>query len=101
MGRRRVRGLGCLGCLPFGGLLVMLLPLIAIGAVIYFLVNRKAPQPPPQPYFPPSIPPGQPPYPNPAPPTEPGAVPSGQGFCSRCGATLTGGRFCASCGAPS
>jgi hypothetical protein len=41
--RPRIRGLGCLGCLPFGGLIFMLLPLILIGALVYFLVNRQKP----------------------------------------------------------
>jgi hypothetical protein len=40
---RRMRGFGCLGCLPFGGLFGLLLPVLIIGAFIYFLVNRQRP----------------------------------------------------------
>lgn len=84
---RRMRGLGCLGCLPFGGLLIGLLPLIVIGGIIYFIVNRPktGPQPPP-PYTPP--------------PAHPPATPTaGGGFCSQCGAaTSPGTRFCPGCG---
>ena len=79
MRRRRFRGFGCLGCLPFGGIVVAFLPLILIAAVIYFLVNRQRTNPPPQ------QPPPQPPHLPPA--TPPAPTPPGQGeiFCSRCG----------------
>ena len=82
--RRRVPGCGCFGCLPLAGLL----PLIVIGAIIYFLVNRKQGPPPPPPYVPPSVPPPNPP------------VTGGSGYCNQCGAQLTGGKFCPGCGAP-
>jgi zinc-ribbon domain len=76
---RRLRGFGCLGCLPFGGLIGLLLPLIVIGAVIYFLMNRQKANP---------APPGYPPPTN----------PSG-GFCPHCGKpTVAGSRFCLGCG---
>ena len=78
MGLRRLRGFGCLGCLPFGGLFALFLPLILIGALIYFLVNR--------------------PKGNTAPPTTPPPSPSG-GFCPHCGKPVaSGSRFCAACG---
>ncbi len=74
-----MRGFGCLGCLPFGGLIGALLPLLVIGAVIYFLVNRQKTT---------AVQPG-----TPAPPT-----PSG-GFCPHCGQPLNpSSRFCAGCG---
>jgi len=83
---RRMRGLGCLGCLPLGGLL----PLIIIAAIIYWLVNRRAPSGPAQ-Y------PQQPPQPTP--PLQPPAAPGG-GFCSHCGKSITPGeKFCRGCGA--
>ncbi len=77
---RRMRGFGCLGCLPFGGLITLLLPFLVIGAIIYFLVNRQKPNPSPGNYTPP--------------------VPGG-GFCPGCGKPIaTGTRFCAGCGKP-
>ena len=77
---RRLRGLGCLGCLPFGGLLLVVIPLVAIGAVIYFLVNRQNAATPAQ-YT----------------PTTP---PAGGGFCPQCGKPMSPGTaFCANCGA--
>ena len=80
MRMRRMRGLGCLGCLPFGGLITLLLPVILIGALIYYLVNRQKPNPAPGAYTPP--------------------VPGG-GFCSSCGKPIVAGsRFCAGCGQP-
>ena len=76
---RRSRGLGCLGCLPLGGLIVTLIPLIAIGAVIYWLVSRQQAATPP----PAAPPPGAP----------------GSYFCSHCGNPMNAGeKFCASCG---
>ena len=76
---RRLRGFGCLGCLPFGGLFGMLLPLILVGAVIYFLVNRQRVNPAQPPYSPPPGPAG--------------------GFCPNCGQAIpAGSRFCAGCG---
>ena len=80
MRTRRMRGLGCLGCLPVGGLITLLLPIILIGALIYYLVNRQKTNPSPGPYTPPS---------------------PGGGFCSRCGKPVAAGtRFCANCGHP-
>jgi hypothetical protein len=79
MGLRRLRGVGCLGCLPFGGLLGLFFPLILIGALIYFLVNRQKAVPGP---------------PDNAPPQG-----SAAGFCPQCGKPVpAGARFCAACG---
>jgi hypothetical protein len=79
MGLRRLRGFGCIGCLPFGGLFGLFLPLILIGALIYFLVNRQKANP---------APPGHPPSPN----------PSGV-FCPHCGKPIaSGSHICAGCG---
>jgi hypothetical protein len=76
---RRLRGLGCLGCLPFGGLTILLLPLILIGALIYFLVNRQKTSPASSNYPPSTVP--------------------MDGFCTYCGKPFVSGtRFCASCG---
>jgi len=73
----RWRGLGCLGCLPFGGLIGLFLPVIVIAAVIYFLMNRQK---------------GNAPVAGP-PPDAPG------GFCPDCGKPVaSGARFCAGCG---
>ena len=75
---RRLHGFGCLGCLPFGGLFSLFLPLIVIGALIYYLVGRQKAAPAPPGYQPPN--------------------PSG-GFCPHCGkAIVAGSRFCAGCG---
>lgn len=72
--RLRRSRIGCFGCLPFGGLLFAMLPLIAIGAVIWFLVNRQRP----------------------APPQVPAAA---AGFCPHCGQPAAAGeRFCTQCG---
>ena len=85
---RRSRGLGCLGCLPLGGLIVTLIPLILIGAVIYWLVNRQKTSAP-QSTAPPAAPPPA------APP--PGAT--GSCFCFHCGKPMNPGeKFCANCG---
>jgi len=76
----RMRGFGCLGCLPFGGLFGLFLPLILIAAVIYFLVNRQKTGPEPT-----ALPP----------PESPG------GFCPHCGKPIApGAHFCAECGRP-
>jgi hypothetical protein len=65
--------------LPFGGLLGLLLPVILIGALIYFLINRQKAAP---------APPGNPPPPGPR-----------GGFCPHCGKAIdAGARFCAGCG---
>lgn len=81
MGLRRLRGFGCLGCLPFGGLFGLFLPLILIGALVYFLMNRQKADPPP---------PNQLPSPNPP-----------EGFCAHCGKPISSGsHFCAGCGHP-
>jgi len=65
--------------LPFGELLGLFLPLILIGALIYFLMNRPKTD---------SSPPDRLPSPK----------PSG-GFCPDCGTPIAGGsRFCAGCG---
>ena len=75
----RSRGFGCLGCLPLGGLIVTLIPLILIGAVIYWLVSRQKTAAPP--------------------PAAPLAGPPGSYFCSRCGNPMNAGeKFCAGCG---
>ncbi len=75
MYRFRPRGIGCFGCLPFGGLLIGLLPLIAIGFLIYWLVNRQNQAAPPP------------------------AKPAGSFFCSHCGKPMQAGeKFCANCG---
>ena len=75
MYRFRPRGIGCFGCLPFGGLLIGLLPLIAIGFLVYWLVNRQSPAAPPP------------------------AKPAGGFFCSHCGKPMQAGeKFCANCG---
>jgi len=75
---RTWRGVGCLGCLPFGGLAGLFLPLILIAALVYFLVNRGKVNPTPSRDMPPN-PPG--------------------GFCPHCGKPVgTGARFCAACG---
>ena len=80
MRRRRPRGIGCLGCLPFGGLLFTLIPLIAIGVLVYWLVNRQKPS-----------------APQVAPP--PPGTPAGGVFCSGCGKPMGAAeKFCASCG---
>jgi hypothetical protein len=86
---RRSRGLGCLGCLPLGGLIVTLIPLILIGAVIYWLVSRQktsaSSNTAPFAATPPAAPP---------PPGAPGG-----GFCSHCGKPMNPGeKFCANCG---
>ena len=96
--RSGFRGVGCLGCLPLGGLIMLLMPLILIGALIYWLVNRQRmgqgqqgypPQYPPQQY-----PPQQAPYQ--APPQMPRA---GGGYCPQCGHEVKPGeKFCAGCG---
>ena len=85
---RRTRGLGCLGCLPFGGLIVTLIPLILIGAVVYWLVNRQKTSAPLN-----TAPPAAPP-PAAPPPEAPGGC-----FCFHCGRPMNPGeKFCASCG---
>jgi hypothetical protein len=79
--RFRTRGLGCLGCLPFSGLLIALTPVILIGALIYFLVKRRQPA-------------GGGEYPAAPPP-----APSRSLFCTSCGSTMEpGARFCPNCG---
>jgi hypothetical protein len=84
---RRTRGLGCLGCLPFGGLIVTLIPLILIGAVVYWLVNRQKASATPN-TAPPAVPPPA------APPGAPGGC-----FCFHCGKPMNPGEnFCANCG---
>jgi len=61
--------------------MVTLLPLIAIGVLIYWLVNRQNTAAPP-----PAAPP-------------PGTPPAGGGFCSGCGKPMNPGeKFCAGCG---
>jgi hypothetical protein len=80
----RSRGFGCLGCLPFGGLMVTLIPLILIGAVVYWLVNRQKT----------CAPPNTAPPPAPPPPGAPGSY-----FCAHCGKPMNlGEKFCAGCG---
>jgi hypothetical protein len=65
--------LGALVCLPFGGLFTLLLPLILIGAVVYFLVNRQQS--------------------GLAPPVRAG------GYCPQCEKPVNAGdRFCVGCG---
>ena len=77
--RPRVRGLGCLGCLPLGGLFALLLPVIVIGLVIYWLVSRRQPGT----RFPSQ----------PAPPSSSGY------FCSHCGKPVQAAeKFCPHCG---
>jgi hypothetical protein len=99
-----MRGLGCLGCFPFGGILFMMLPLIAIAALIYFLVNRQQRSGPPNQPYPPQPYPPQPNYPpQPQPPVQPpqANIAGGGGFCPRCGvAVAPGARFCPGCGSP-
>ena len=76
---RRLRGFGCLGCLPFGGLFGLLLPLILIGALVYFVMNRPKAS---------SVTPVYSPSPDPS-----------TGFCPNCGKPIpAGGRFCVGCG---
>ena len=86
---RRSRGLGRLGCLPFGGLIVTLIPLILIGAVIYWLVSRQKTSASPNTAPPAATPPAAPP-----PPGAPGGC-----FCFHCGKPMNPGeKFCANCG---
>lgn len=76
---RRWRGFGCLGCLPFTGLFGLFLPLLLLGALVYFLMNRQK-----------FSGPGRGSPQNPA---------AAGGFCSHCGQPLAvGTRFCAGCG---
>ncbi len=71
-----VHGAGCLGCLPFGGLLTGLFPLIAVGALIYWLVTRRRT-------------------------TADSGAPQRAAtfFCSHCGKPISpGDKFCPACG---